>query len=227
VEPDLSGTRELLTAFDSLIDRQIQQQEISARAPRRRAQRPASFRKLPRALVESFEQLVVVYGEAARPAHDATAGTELVHWAAIRIRDGKTFDCVIRPQPGLPSDARLGHLGISHAEMTSGVELDELRERWLEFLEPGDVLAAWNPRTLALFERSIAVESPGVGLKGVYRRLRGVDGDLDRVLGMERTPALPEPISKCVAGIRGRARLRLDNAVRVVLLLRQLAFGGA
>jgi hypothetical protein len=86
------------------------------------------------------------------------------------------------------------------------------------------VLAAWNPRTLARFDACLGDVTPGVGLKGVYRRVRGGNGDLDRVLASEDSVLLPEQLAASLSLVRGRARLRLENALRVTLLLRARAF---
>ena len=224
MEPELLGTEGLIAAFDGLIDDQIHNAKSHAREPRSRARRPAGCRTLPHALVENFADLVVVYGEAVRPEGEPDAETELVHWTALRIRDAARFDCVVKPRSGLPSEVRLGHLGLSRADVAAGVELPELRERWLGFVGESDVLAAWNPRTLARFEACLGDVTGGVGLKGVYRRVRGGNGDLDRVLASEGSVTLPVELAASLDKVRGRARLRLENALRVVLLLRARAF---
>ena len=220
LEPELVGLRGLIDAFDGLIDDQIRAMAERRREPRERRVRPLALRNLPHALVEGFDELVIAYGEAARPEHEPEAPTELVHWTALRLRDGAVFDCAVRPQSGVPSAARLGHLGLSREELEGGVTLAELGERWLSFVEPSDTFAAWNIRTLTLFARCLEVPLPGFGLKGVYGRLRGVEGDLEHVLERERASQLPEPFERALANVRGRARLRLANAVRAALLLR-------
>lgn len=220
LEPELTGTEGLISAFDGLIDDQIHNAKTRRRVPRKRGRRPAGSRALPRALVEDFEQLVIVYGEAVRPEAEPDGATELVHWAALRLRDAARFDCVVRPRSGLPSDIRLRHLGLEREEVALGVGLTELRERWLAFSSSSDVLAAWNPRTLSRFELCLGQHLAGVGLKGVYRRLRGGNGDLDRVLSSEGSLTLPRELAASLAQVRGRARLRLENALRVALLLR-------
>ena len=198
-----------------------------AREPRNRAQRPAGYRALPRALLENFGNLLVVYGEAVRPEGEPDAETELVHWEALRVRDAARFDCVVRPRSGMPSAVRLAHLGLTREEVENGVDLAELRRRWLDFALDSDVLAAWNPRTLARFEACLGSATGGVGLKGVYRRVRGGTGDLDGVLSSEDSVMLPDALAESLGKVRGRARIRLENALRVVLLLRERAQHGA
>lgn len=222
LEPELSTTG-LLAAFDGLIDDQIVNAKERARAPRKRPRRPLGCRALPHALVENFAHLVLVYGEAVRPDGEPAAETELVHFTALRLRDAARFDCVVRPVSGLPSELRLAHLGLSREQVAEGVTLAELRARWLDFASESDVLAAWNPRTLARFEACVGNATQGVGLKGVYRRIRGGNGDLDRVLASEDAVTLPDELAHSLAQVRGRARIRLENALRVALLLRERA----
>jgi DTW domain-containing protein YfiP len=226
LEPELAGTEGLISAFDGLIDDQIHNAKTRRRVPRKRGRRPAGSRALPRALVEHFEHLVIVYGEAVRPEAEPDGATELVHWAALRLRDAARFDCVVRPRSGLPSDIRLQHLGLRREDVAAGVDLAELRARWLAFSSDADVLAAWNPRTLSRFEACLGRSLPGVGLKGVYRRLRGGNGDLDRVLQGEGSLTLPLELAASLSRVRGRARVRLENALRVALLLRSRLLDG-
>jgi hypothetical protein len=227
LEPELTGTEQLLTAFDGLIDDQLLNAKQRAREPRNRTQRPAGYRALPRALLENFGNLLVVYGEAVRPEGEPDAETELVHWVALRLCDAARFDCVVRPRSGMPSAVRLAHLGLRREDLESGVDLPELRRRWLDFAVHSDVLAAWNPRTLSRFEACLGDATGGVGLKGVYRRVRGGSGDLDGVLSSEDSVTLPETLARSLQSVRGRARIRLENALRVVLLLRERAQQGA
>ncbi len=223
LEPELCTTP-LVSAFEQLIDDQIQQSR-EGRAPRKRALRPASARLLPRALVEDFERLVLVYGEAARPEQEPQGATELVHWTALRLRDGSTFDRTVSAPSGVPGPARLRHLGLERGSFEDALSLAELARAWRAFAQPDDLIAAWNPRTLHLFGRALGSELGGLGLKGVHRRVRGGHGDLDRVVALESQLELPDELVAALARVRGRARLRLSNALRVALLLRRLAQG--
>lgn len=227
LEPELERARGLITAFDGLIDDQIERaQRRRGRASRKRELRPFGVRKMPVALVEGFDRLLLAYGEAARPESDPDGETELVHWTALRLRDGATFDAVLRPTGGVPSDVRLGHLGLLAEEVAAGISLAELRERWLAFVQPDDLLAAWNVRTLDLFAACMGIEPRGIGLKSVYRRLRGADGNLENVLECESAEELPAAWQAGLSSVRGRARLRLSNALRIVFFLRRLALTG-
>jgi DTW domain-containing protein YfiP len=223
LEPDLAGSDGLLRAFERLIDVQIQEASQYERTTRLRSQRPRAVRSLPRALVEHFEDLVLVYGEASLP-EEGSGLPELVHWTALRIRDLATFDCVVAPRSGsAPSARRLSHLCLDPSDFDRGVTLGELGRRWTEFVDPRDWIAAWNPRTLAHFERALGAALRGIGLKGVYGRVRSQEGDLDRILALEGEQPLSAELVDALGRVRGRARVRLQNALQIALLLRRMA----
>jgi hypothetical protein len=224
LEPELSSDG-LLRAFERLIDVQLDEVSQHRRTTRLRAQRPRAVRSLPRALVENFEGLVLVYGEASR-SEDLAVPPELVHWTAFRLRDLASFDCVLAPNDGgAPSARRLSHLGLTAADFERGVTRAELARRFAEFVRPSDWIAVWNPRTLAHYERALGSPLAGIGLKGVYGRVREQEGDLDRILAHEGEVPIPTAWLDALARVRGRARLRLRNALQIALLLRRIALG--
>jgi DTW domain-containing protein YfiP len=229
IEPETRDTASLISAFDALIDDQLDNRQKRSRDTRPREKRPFEWRKLPRALIEAFDSLVVVYGEATHPEGDLSRDTELVQWTALRLRDGAVFDCALRPTGGLPSAGHLRHLGLELAEVENGVDVPTFLASWQSFIAecPGaDTLASWNPRTLSLLERSGLASVKGFGLKGVYHRVRQARGDLDRILSHERAHGIPETEALALGKIRGRARERLRNALAAATLLRRLALAG-
>lgn len=222
LEPELVEVDALIGAFDALIDDQIENARTRARVPRMTLRRPWAQRLLPRALLEHFERLVLVYAEAARLESEPAADTELVHWTALRVRDGSRLDCVVRPNSGNLSAVRLRHLGLSAQDVENGLSLSELAAAWRAFGQSDDIVAAWNPRTFQNLSARLQCPVEGIGLKGVYRRIRGVDGDLDRVLSLEGAPNLPDYLKESLSQVRGRAGQRLTNALAVTLFLRNL-----
>jgi hypothetical protein len=225
LEPGLAGTAGLLAAFERLIDVQIEQCSQRQRSSRPRDRRPQGVRCLPRRLVDNFDGMVLVYGEASQPENDATAAPELVHWTALRLRDRGTFDCVLRPASGPPSAERLFHLGLSHSDFETGVDASEFARRWASFVGPESWVAAWNPRTLAHFERCTGSPLEGIGLKGVHGRVRGRDAELDLSTHLDHELGLPQVLTSALAFVRGRARKRLSNVLACALGLRRLAVG--
>lgn len=223
LEPALAAS-DLLRAFEHMVDLQLEEIGRRERTTRLRSQRPRAVRNLPRALVENFEGLVLVYGEASRP-DDPSLLPELVHWTALRLGDLSTFDCVLAPRDAVaPSARRLSHLGLEPGDFERGVDPAELCLRFSAFVKPNDWLGVWNPRTLAHYARAAGVSLSGIGLKGVYGRVRDEHGDLDRIVALEGEP-LPEAWLSALSRVRGRARIRLQNALHIAALLRRLAHG--
>ncbi len=215
----------LIDAFDALIDDQIHHAHTRARIPRKRERRRFEWRSLPHALLEDYARLVVVYGEATHPHGDLSRQTELVQWTALRVRDASTFDCALLPPGGMPSAGHLRHLMLDAETVAAGATVEEFRERWCGFIRRDAILAAWNPRTLGLLERTLGAAPSGFGLKGVYHRVRQTPGDLSQITALERSQALPAELLTALGRIRGRARQRMTNALGVALLLRARALG--
>lgn len=237
VEPELADAGSLLTAFERLVDVQLELQSQRERSLRSCERRPRAVRCLPRALVENFEGLVLVYGEASRLERGETKAPELVHWTALRLRDLATFDRVVGPTQELPSSTRLAQLELSLADFEGGVSTAALAREWRDFCAvgappagqctpaSGEWLAVWNPRTLAHFARSTGVVLAGVGLKGVYGRVRGQDTLLDQSSELDHQPSLPAHFRQALAAVRGRAQRRLANALSCALGLHRLSLG--
>jgi DTW domain-containing protein len=219
-ETDASG---LLGAFEALIDDQIHLAATREKIPRERKHRALEWRKLPRGLLEDHARLVVVYGEATHPEGDLARPPELVQWSALRVSDGATFDCVVRPEGGLPSPGHLRHLALQHGDVANGASPAEFRSAWAAFARDDDLFAAWNPRTLRLLERNTGATPSGFGLKGAYHRVRNARGDLDSILAAESARGLPQSLAVALESVRGRAKKRLENALCAAELLRRLA----
>jgi hypothetical protein len=49
----------------------------------------------------------------------------------------------------------------------------------------------------------------------VYHRVRHEQGDLDRLVALESRLPLPEPWTRALHTVRGRARQRLENALTI------------
>jgi DTW domain-containing protein len=222
LEPETPAAR-LLDAFEALIDDQIEHARTRARVPRQRKQRAHAFRKLPRGLLEDHARLVVVYGEATHPEGDLSRPPELVQWSALRVRDQRAFDCVVRPAGGLPSPGHLRHLRLDHGDVHGGATPAEFCRAWADFVRDDDLLCAWNPRTLLLLERNLGHSVSGFGLKGAYHRVRNARGDLDDILRAESALGLAHELALPLTKVRGRARQRLENVLLAGELLRRLA----
>jgi DTW domain-containing protein YfiP len=115
LEPDTPGLDALLRAFDAMIDQQlgyIERQHAGFRSRKRR--RSTVQLRTPRALLDDFARLVVVYGEASRPAAAAAAGQlaparEFVHFGAVALVGGERLDRQLFPASGQPPPLHLQH----------------------------------------------------------------------------------------------------------------------
>jgi hypothetical protein len=129
---------------------------------------------------------------------------------------------VLRPRAE-PSELRLSHLGLTRDDFAAGIDPSELGPRWAGFVGAGDWVAAWNPRTLAHFERTVGAPLSGIGLKGVYGRLRGKDVELDQTSTLDPGLPLPAALEAALETVRGRARRRLSAALACALGLQRLS----
>jgi DTW domain-containing protein YfiP len=219
LEPETAGIDELLRAFDLMIDAQLEFIARAAGAPRSRDRRPRSFRRLPRALVEDFDRLVVAYVESARP--DPRGERSLAQFVAVRPSTGETFERLLMPPFGPPSPAHLAHMGLTIEDFGEAVEAPRFRREVDHFLGfgPEVVLSAWNQSSLDLLAGALGIVPSRVSLKSAYRNVRGGgSGSLDDVVAGEGLA--PEPLR-----FRGRAGLRAARAVAIARHLNALATG--
>lgn len=217
LEPDTAGTDDLLAAFDGMIDEQLAFMSRKEGRPRKKERRRRESRRLPRAVVEDFERLIVVYGESARP--DPRGPRTLVQWTALRIATGETFERVIRPAFGVPSARHLGHMELPSEAFDRGVTLAEFRDAWAAFSGESEnpVIAAWNQSTLDLLGATLGTVASCAALKGAYRSSHGLhEGSLEEVAEREGWSAMSLPVL-------GRAGRRLALAVSAAKALRAMA----
>jgi DTW domain-containing protein len=221
LEPETAGLPQLLAAFDAMIDRQLAYVARGGGAGRKRKRiRPPAQRRTPHALVEGFEQLVVVYGESSRPP--LGAAREFVYFTAFSPHSGARFERVMRPAYGALDEQHLGHMAMTQADFVAADSGASLAEPWREFLQscgPGVRLAAWNQRTLELLADTAghAPRAPGVSLKMAYRSVFG-----SSVHSLEEVVA-QHGLGPILTGFRGRAARRLSGAVAVARMLHERA----
>lgn len=214
IEPAFAGAPGLLAAFDRMVDAQIAHVAQAPRAPRQKKQRQRASRALPDALFD--DNLFVCYAESSRPLEqDAAPGDrELVQWAAVHVASGRTFDAVLRPVQAGPSVHHLAHMQLSEADVSGGEWFAAARARFHAFAGERPVIATWTPTTYGWGANLLPDHAQHVSLKTAWCNLH------NRAAGFleELVPAmgLPVPALPC----RGRARLRLANAVALAHWLR-------
>ncbi|HEX2732537.1 MAG TPA: tRNA-uridine aminocarboxypropyltransferase [Polyangiaceae bacterium] len=217
LEPQTPGIGSLRATFRRMIDRQLAARP-SARGGRIvHNQRQVGSRKFPRALVEEFASLVVVYGEWHCP--DRYVGErELVQWTARRLRTGESFEALIRPR--LPARDDLTRcMELEPSDWSSSIGRDEFEQRWQQFMKPDDQFVAWNPNTSpSRVPQPSGVLPVCVSLKAAYHALGRTPGPLEEIIDAEGLQPAANPC-------RGRAGRRLGNAEALARFLRAWALG--
>jgi DTW domain-containing protein YfiP len=217
LEPETSGLTELLNAFDTIIDRQVEflKPGFNTRHPKRA--RPRELRKFPRALLDPAEHLVVAYGESVPVTSSGGVSSRALHWVAQRLASGECFDCVIEPPVSLSTtllDKHLRHMLLSAEDVRQAVSPEEFAARWRAFLRPHDVVIVYNQSSLDLLAIDRLSPKRHVVLKAMYFNLARSYGSLDQIIRYEGLLASP-------SSVRGRASQRLGNALQLVQFLRE------
>jgi DTW domain-containing protein len=215
LEPETQGLSQLIDAFDGMIDAQIAFAAGRLGSARTRLKRrPAAQRRVPHSLVEGFEQLVVVYGEASRPI--VGQPREFVYFGACAVATGASFECVVRPEAGLPDDCLLDHMGLAVSDFADAVSPAEFRTRWAEFLRGCaalPLLAAWNQRTLDLLGLATDTAASQIALKSAYRAVHGKgEQSLSQIVARRGLTLAPNRL-------RGRSSERLAGALAITRFL--------
>jgi DTW domain-containing protein YfiP len=215
LEPETQGLAGLLHAFDSMIDDQVAfiASNVGPRRTRHK-RRPEAERRMPHALVEGFERLVVVYGESSRPKH--SSDRQFVYFSALALANNATFERLLLPPTGLPDDEHLAHMGLSKSDFAGAQPGTSWLDEWAHFLEgcgPRPLIAAWNQSTLDLLAQTTGTEPSRISLKSAYRAVHGIDAhSLDEIITKRALPLAPNPF-------RGRAMRRLAGAVAIARFL--------
>ena len=211
IEPENSRIDELLRAFDFMIDQQIAHRSTRV-SVRFKHQRNRESRALSSELEDP--RLIVVFAESGRPGGHADRERELLHWVAARVDSGETFEAIIKPRGGPPTDEHLLHLGIPLADLDAGVDILAAKERFAEFCGPAPI-AAWTETTLTWGATILPRPFQKVLLKHNYCNIRQrSSGYLEDVVSREGLTPVSIPC-------RGRAGSRLANALAVARWLRQ------
>ena len=213
LEPENEEPQSLLSAFDRMIDRQIDVLEVVQKHGRQKRERNKESRKLSPCL--AHEDLVVCYGESSLPGGDPSGVRELVQWAAVRLRDGALFDELIRPSQAWPSDERLSHMGFSRADLEGASPLGDVRTRFEQFAGDAAPVCAWTKTTLDWASGMLDRRRPRAVLKIDYSNLR------NRRASYCESMMAREGLAERSVAARGRAGSRLGNAVVVAEWLRQ------
>jgi len=147
LEGDPAKFRRLLDPLHAMVEAQL---ACQARSPRRRERhvrvKPAPSQRYPAAIVERFEDLVCVVGEANAWPYRAGVESpreELIHWVAHRVATGETLDVIAAPERAL-SPSTPFHSELSEAELVGAGSRAALFAALEGFTRGTDVWCAWG-----------------------------------------------------------------------------------
>lgn len=202
--------RQMLRAFDAMVDRQL---EIKAErdgpsryaVTRKKPKKPPQKIRIAEELRALGPSLVLIYAESNPiKLSDTERRHELIHLVAVRPSTGERFETLMRPADVL-DESTSHHLEISLDEIRAGEPREEGLSRWQKFVREGDVFGGWGYYAWAL----IAPMVPGHAFLDVRERLirvvRQKPGGLDEAAKLGARPD----------GTRGRAGRRLLALERV------------
>lgn len=206
LEGDPEGMRVLLEPFRRMVEFQIGCIERDRRPRQRIRAEGAPPRFDPVApLALHRDDLVCVAAEATA----TPAGSQPIHWVAVRLANGERFEAVIAPRgPLAPTTAR--HSGIPEAVVRAGEDLDGFLVRWRAFLRPSDVLCTWGRHAPGLLDgRADALPALRIDARQIAREVhRGRIGPLDAWCAGQGVEVVPLG--------RGRAGARLGMLAAAV-----------
>ena len=196
LEGDAERFHALRRPMDAMVDAQIAAQ---ARAPHPRMMRPRptlSFAdRLPRPIVERFDDIVLVFGDANAWPYDApqhSLGDELVYWVAHRPSTRETFAFVVAPRNPMSPDAER-HTGLATPDVLAGGTVPEFLAAFSAFTRPTDVISSWGHHGLRMF-KDLGGEIPGpfLDLRGAARMLTNKkNGTLEHYAAATATATTP------------------------------------
>lgn len=184
IEGEPERFRALLRPFQVMVDAHLAARNGQVRSRWMVRRRLPLFERLPTALRERYDDLVLVFGDAnAWPtgAPERDLGDELVHWVAHRPSTGAAFSFVIAPTKPLAPEVPC-HVGLTEDQLRGGGAASEMLAAFDAFLRPSDVLASWGYHGLRLYKNCGGrLPGPFLDLHGVARTVtREKTGSLDR-----------------------------------------------
>lgn len=212
IEPNTDGFEALIGAFDRMVETQLRhpRDAVRRRKPRHPWKAPTN---IPAELIESPENVVVVYGEASRGGRKRRRQPEVpVSWLAERLIGGDTFECILdSDQPH--TNEFLSFLGLTPGDFNGAASLQQFADRWNSFLKPDDLVVAYNESTLRLLQRAGLPPSRSTSLKSVNLKTNGTT--LDEILDELNIDVRPQKL-------RGRGGQRLANVIAYTGYLAEL-----
>ena len=220
LEPETDGLNELISAFDSMVQTQLDHPKASYgwRANRRRGNNAMG---IPRAARGDLRNVVVAYGESepgklgCKRSPRGQDKRQSVYWVAERIGTGESFRAMIQPRVDLHIEF-LQHVGLPLDAWRDALTTDQFVDAWNRFLRPTDTLMTYHSSTSKLLGNVGGLPPNNVILKSVKYDPSGKHATLDSFLRSNQIDTAP-------AKHPGRAGQRLSNAVALVQYLHRIS----
>jgi hypothetical protein len=160
LEGDKTRFERLRDPFRAMIDRQIacERELRGARIRHAKKPPPSPASRVHPLLRDLARDVVCVVGEAnAWPYRLREDGLgyddELVHWSAVRLSSGETFERVVAPASEL-APRTTSHVELSEARLREGGTLASLVRDFRGFMRDTDIVGYWGHYAAALFMAS-------------------------------------------------------------------------
>ena len=212
LERDDERFQPILSAFDRMVEFQLECAALRPGPPRRRVK--GAERPLDDGLAELRARkgdAVAIYGEVNAHARDSgvPGAAELIQLVAFRPATGERFEALIAPRRPLAPRSP-DHLRVPASRLLAGEPAVEALRRFARFVRDTDLYIGWGNFTPALLEVEGAQQRPFHDLRpAMMRRLQrnpgGLDGALS-ALGLE-SPLAPLGEGRAGARLAGIARL--------------------
>jgi len=214
LEGDAARFGALLLPFRAMVDAQIAHAATggSARTRKPKPKRPTPPR-VPLVLTERFSDLVCVVGEVNAWPYSAPERArfpeELLHWVAMRVATGETFEHVVAPKHPL-SPGTLRWVELPRERIVGGGCVAELAARWAAFARPPDVIVSWGHYATNVFSTAgLCLPAARIDLRDDARKwARGKVGTLEDFVESLRLESPP-------VAADGRAGRRLGQLASI------------
>ena len=214
LEPATGGFDQLVAAFETMVDRQLEHAK-SEFGWRRNERRRQLGMNIPRALLGSLADVVVAYGESTPGRRGTKRGLRPpISWVAQRLGTNERFVAALKSEVPL-ADSLLGHLELSDRDFANALSHGEFRTAWTGFLHPADTLVVYHQSTVRLLSHVRGDIARCFVLKSVSLNSGRSNGTLEERLAFEGLASGP-------AKHPGRAGKRLAKAITLVRHLNAL-----
>ena len=209
LEPSLKGLQNLIAAFDSMVDTQIEYQRrpMPKKARIRQQVKAREFRGVPRWFAEDFDHLVSVYAESA----DQTEPKRVLQVTAQHLASGECREFMFSPSVDVSDDA-LASVGLVRSDFAATTSNEEFRSALLAFAKECTLLC-WNRNTRrllsSLFAEGLEIEELRTVVRGFRTRYPKKPGYEESV---RDAPLFRGRADVRMQHLRGLARHTLEQA---------------